>query len=165
MTRKAMTAISRCLIIIMAMLTAAFFFWYVPATAKSFIAERPQFTRFFLPGMIWIETFAAVIFACFVPSWGICSSVSNGEGVFTRKNVRRLRILSAFLFADALVFPAGLGLLMILGAFSMFSFAILMPIVIFVFGALGVICYIVAEMVEDVAEEREATFGAAGAED
>ena len=155
MTRKAMTTISQSAIIIMAMVTGVFFFWYVPHYAAAYVAEYPAYSRFYVPVLVWLFLFAAVIFACFIPSWKICASISNSEGAFTRNNVRRLRILSGLLFADAVIFPLGMGIIAVLGAFSMFSFAILMPLILFAFSAMGVVCYIVAEMVEDVAEDRE----------
>ncbi len=155
MTRKAMTVISRSAIIIMAMVTGVFFFWFVPYYAREYIASYPAYEKFFVPVLVWLFLFAAVIFACFVPSWMICGSVSNGEGVFTRKNVERLKLLSGLLFADSLIFPLGMAVIAMLGASSMFYLAILMPLVLFIFAAMGIICYIVGEMVEDVAEDRE----------
>lgn len=116
MKTKTMTNLLRLVLIAAAALCGVFFFLCLPSYGQEIVQADPEFAWAYWPCLVWAWLFALPIFGAMIPGWRIFGSISAPGGAFTRKNSRDMQRISVLAFADALVFPAGMLTIGIMGA-------------------------------------------------
>lgn len=155
MNTKTMTTLLRAVLLAAAVLCGIFFLWFLPSYGQEVQQADPEFTWAYWPCLIWAWLFALPIFGAMLPGWRIFGSISAPEGAFTRRNARDMRSISHLAFADALVFPAGMLIIGIMGAGSAPLTIVITPMVVFCCAAVGVVCYVLSRLIGDAAALRE----------
>ena len=147
MKTKTMTNLLRLVLIAAAVLCGVFFFLCLPSYGQEIVQADPEF--------VWAWLFALPIFGAMIPGWRIFGSISAPGGAFTRKNSRDMQRISVLAFADALVFPAGMLTIGLMGAGSAPLTIVITPMVVFCCAAVGVVCYVLSRLIGDAAALRE----------
>lgn len=145
MKTKTMTNLLRLVLIAAAVLCGVFFFLCLPSYGQEIVQADPEFAWAYWPCLVWAWLFALPIFG----------SISAPGGAFTRKNSRDMQRISVLAFADALVFPAGMFTIGIMGAGSAPLTIVITPMVVFCCAAVGVVCYVLSRLIGDAAALRE----------
>jgi len=155
MKKKTMTRLLHAVLIVAAVLAALMFFWWVPELGKEMALAEPEYAWAYWPCLIWAWVFALPIFAAIYPAWQIFSSISQPEGPFTRLNARCLRAIAILAFADAVIFPAGMVIIGLMGAGQPGLTVLVTPAVIFACAAVGIAALVLSHLVDDAAGLKE----------
>ena len=155
MKQKNMSRLLQALLLIAGLLGAVFFFAFLPFYGRELVQCAPEYAALFWPCLVWAWLFALPIFGAMIPGWRIFGSISAPGGAFTRKNSRDMQRISVLAFADALVFPAGMLTIGIMGAGSAPLTIVITPMVVFCCAAVGVVCYVLSRLIGDAAALRE----------
>ena len=155
MKTKTMTNLLRLVLIAAAVLCGVFFFLCLPSYGQEIVQADPEFAWAYWPCLVWAWLFALPIFGAMIPGWRIFGSISAPGGAFTRKNSRDMQRISVLAFADALVLPAGMLTIGIMGAGSAPLTIVITPMVVFCCAAVGVVCYVLSRLIGDAAALRE----------
>jgi len=155
MKKTTMTRLLHALLIVAAVLAGLFFFAWLPMMGKEMAVADPEFAWAYWPCLIWAWVFALPIFAAIYPAWLVFSSISAPEGAFTRLNARCLRAIAILAFADAVIFPAGMVIVGMMGAGSAPLAVLLTPAVMFLCVAVGIAALVLSHLVDDAAEMKE----------
>ena len=131
MKTKTMTNLLRAVLLAAAVLCGVFFFLCLPSYGQEIVQADPEFAWAYWPCLVWAWLFALPIFGAMIPGWRIFGSISAPGGAFTRKNSRDMQRISVLAFADALVFPAGMLTIGIMGAGSAPLTIVITPMVVF----------------------------------
>lgn len=156
MSKKAMTGWLRAALIVGAVLLCVLFFCLLPQYGQYMArVEAPEFAYAYWPCLIWAWAFALPVFAALFPAWRVVSSISAPEGAFTRSNVHSLRLIAMLAFADAVIFPAGMLIVGVLGAGSPGLVVLVTPAMMFLCAAVGLVCLVLSRLVDEAVRLRE----------
>ena len=155
MKKTTMTRLLHAVLIAAVLLAGLFFFAWLPMMGREMAAAEPELAWAYWPCLIWAWIFALPIFAAVYPAWLVFSSISRSEGAFTRQNAVCLRVIAILAFADAVIFPAGMVTVAIMGAGSAPLAVVCTPAVMFVCAAVGIAALVLSHLVDDAAEMKE----------
>ena len=156
MEKKTMTRLLRAALVIGGVLLAAIFFGLVPVYGQYMAKDvAPEFAFAFWPCLIWAWCFAVPIFIALIPAWKVFGSISAPGGAFTRANARSLRLIADLAFLDALIFPAGMVIVGMMGAGSPGLTVLVTPAVMFACAAVGLAALVLSHLVDDAAIIKE----------
>ncbi len=155
MKKTTMTRLLHAVVIVAAVLAGLFFFAWLPMMGREMAAADPEYAWAYWPCLIWAWVFALPIFAAVYPAWLVFSSISAPEGAFTRLNAVCLRVIAILAFADAVIFPAGMVIVGLMGAGQPGLTVVITPIVMFLCGAVGVAALVLSHLVDDAANLQE----------
>ena len=155
MKKTTMTRLLHAVLIVAAVLAGLMFFWWLPMLGREMALADPEFAWAYWPCLIWAWVFALPIFAAIYPAWQVFSSISAQEGAFTRQNAVCLRTIAILAFADAVIFPAGMVIVALMGAGQAGLTVLITPAVIFACAAVGIAALVLSHLVDDAAEMKE----------
>lgn len=106
MTQKSIATLARVIIILFAVLGAAFFGAAIPLFGADTVQQNPEFSGWFVPWLIFLEPIAVPCYAALVFAWRIASTIARGEA-FRAKNARRFKIISLLALGTSVYFFVG----------------------------------------------------------
>ena len=151
---KRLAALLRIGLVIAAAVCAAIFFWFLPELGRGIAKADPAYAWAFWPclGFAWL--FAVPVFWAMAALWAVFGRIGRGDA-FCMENARDMATVSRLAFFDAVLVPAGVITLALLGAGSPGMTVIAMPAGVMVCTLVGVMAMALSRLVADAARLQD----------
>ena len=140
---KKLAVLLRTGLMIAALVCGAIFFWFLPQLGHGIALADPEYAWAFWPCLIFAWLFAVPVF------WAMAADA------FCMENARAMATVSRLAFFDAVLVPAGVITLALLGAGSPGMTVIAMPAGVMVCTLVGVMAMALSRLVADAARLQD----------
>ena len=114
---KKLAVLLRTGLMIAALVCGAIFFWFLPQLGHGIALADPEYAWAFWPCLIFAWLFAVPVFWAMAALWAVFGRIGRGDA-FCMENARAMATVSRLAFFDAVLVPAGVITLALLGAGS-----------------------------------------------
>jgi len=151
---KKLAALLRIGLVIAALVCGAIFFWFLPQLGRGIALADPEYAWAFRPCLIFAWLFAVPVFWAMAALWTVFGRIGRGDA-FCAENARAMATVSRLAFFDAVLVPAGVITLALLGAGSPGMTVIAMPAGVMVCTLVGVMAMALSRLVADAARLQD----------
>lgn len=151
---KKLAALLRIGLVIAALVCGAIFFWFLPQLGRGIALADPEYAWAFWPCLIFAWLFAVPVFWAMAALWTVFGRIGRGDA-FCAENARAMATVSRLAFFDAVLVPAGVITLALLGAGSPGMTVIAMPAGVMVCTLVGVMAMALSRLVADAARLQD----------
>ena len=147
---KRLAALLRTGLIVAALVCAAVFFWFLPELGRGIAKTDPEYAWAFWPCLIFAWLFAVPVFWAMGRMWDVFGRIGRGAA-FCKENAAAMRTVSRLAFFDAVLVPAGIITLALLGVGSPGLMVLAMPLGTMACALVGVMAMALSRLVADAA--------------
>ena len=147
---KRLAALLRAGLLLAAAVCGAIFFWFLPELGRGIAAADPEYAWAFWPCLAFAWLFAVPVFWGMAVMWSVFGRIGRGAA-FCAANAGALRTVSRLAFFDAVLAPAGVITLALLGAGSPGLTVIAMPAGAMACALVGIMAMALSRLVADAA--------------
>lgn len=151
---KKLAVLLRIGLVIAALVCGAIFFWFLPQLGRGIALADPEYAWAFWPCLIFAWLFAVPVFWAMAALWTVFGRIGRGDA-FCAENARAMATVSRLAFFDAVLVPAGVITLALLGAGSPGMTVIAMPAGVMVCTLVGVMAMALSRLVADAARLQD----------
>ena len=151
---KKLAVLLRIGLMIAALVCGAIFFWFLPQLGHGIALADPEYAWAFWPCLIFAWLFAVPVFWAMAALWAVFGRIGRGDA-FCMENARAMATVSSLAFFDAVLVPAGVITLALLGAGSPGMTVIAMPAGVMVCTLVGVMAMALSRLVADAARLQD----------
>lgn len=151
---KKLAVLLRIGLVIAALVCGAIFFWFLPQLGRGIALADPEYAWAFWPCLIFAWLFAVPVFWAMAALWTVFGRIGRGDA-FCMENARVMATVSRLAFFDAVLVPAGVITLALLGAGSPSMTVIAMPAGVMVCTLVGVMAMALSRLVADAARLQD----------
>lgn len=151
---KKLAVLLRIGLMIAALVCGTIFFWFLPQLGRGIALADPEYAWAFWPCLIFAWLFAVPVFWAMAALWAVFGRIGRGDA-FCMENARAMATVSRLAFFDAVLVPAGVITLALLGAGSPGMTVIAMPAGVMVCTLVGVMAMALSRLVADAARLQD----------
>lgn len=154
MKQREMSKYLKAVTIGVGLLLLAFVFWFLPLVLRETLTELAG-NGGYHGVCILVDVSALPAVMCLVRFWGICGSIGQDES-FSRENAVRLKRMSQYMLADAVLYAGFLVWFFMAGWYQNAAW-LLFPVLlaIFISVTLTVLCAALSHLVQNASELKE----------